>query len=61
MMQDAGVVVTGAGSAFPYKKDPEDKNIRLAPTYPSLEELQTAVDILCVCTKLAAAEKLLEE
>ncbi len=59
MMKDAGVTVTGAGSAFPYGKDPDDKNIRLAPTYPSLEELQTAMDILCVCTKLAAAEKLL--
>ena len=56
-MKDAGVVMTGAGSTYPYKRDPKDRNLRIAPTYPSLKELETAVDILCLCVKIAALEK----
>ena len=57
----AGVVLTPAGATYPYGKDPKDRNIRIAPTYPPVEELELAVSLLCLCTKLAAAEKLLAE
>ncbi|MBR6939883.1 MAG: aminotransferase [Clostridia bacterium] len=56
LCKEAGVVLTGAGAAFPYKKDPEDKNIRIAPTFPSCDELKTAVEILCLCAYIAALE-----
>ena len=52
---------TGAGATFPYKKDPDDKNIRLAPSFPPIDELKTAMDLFCLCVKLASAEKLLAE
>ena len=55
----AGVVMTGAGATFPGGVDPEDKNIRIAPSYPSVEELKEAARLLCLCTKLASVEKLL--
>ncbi len=61
LCKEAGVVLTGAGATFPYGKDPEDKNIRIAPTYPEVDELQTAMDLFVLCAKLAAAEKLLAE
>ena len=48
-----GVALTPAGSTYPYKKDPDDSNIRIAPTFPSVSELEIAVDALCVCVKLA--------
>ena len=57
LMKDAGVTLTDAGATYPYGIDPRDRNLRIAPTYPTCEELQTAIDILCVCVKLAAAEK----
>lgn len=58
---EAGVKMTGAGATFPYGKDPQDSNIRIAPTYPPVEELQTAVNLFCLCVKLASVEKLLAE
>lgn len=59
--KEAGVTLTGAGAPFPYGKDPKDSVIRVAPTYPSLEELKMATDIFAICVKLASIEKLLEE
>ena len=53
-------MLTGAGATFPYGIDPEDRNIRIAPTYPDVKELQTAMDLFVLCAKIAAAEKLLE-
>ena len=61
LAKDAGIALTGAGSAFPYKKDPEDKNIRLAPSFPSLDELEKAMDGVATCVLLAATEKALAE
>lgn len=52
----AGVVMTGAGATYPYGVDPEDSNIRIAPSYPSLDELDKAMHIFCVCMKVAALE-----
>ena len=46
---------------YPYGNDPDDKNIRIAPTFPPNDELRTAMDVFCICTKLAACEKLLEK
>ena len=56
----AGVTMTGAGATFPYGKDPSDSNIRIAPTYPSLEEVTAAMKLFTLCVKLVAAQKLLE-
>ena len=50
--------MTGAGATFPYGKDPEDSNIRIAPSLPPVAELEQAVEVLCTCLKLAALEKL---
>ncbi len=61
LAKEAGIALTGAGSAFPYKKDPEDKNIRLAPSFPSLGELEKAMDGVATCVLLAAAEKALAD
>ena len=53
---DVGVKLTSAGATFPYGKDPRDRNIRLAPTLPSLGEIEQAMQVLAVCIKLASAE-----
>lgn len=54
---DAGVTLTKAGASFPYGNDPRDRHLRIAPTYPSFEDLVQAVDILCLCVKAAVLEK----
>ena len=61
LCKECGLTLTGAGSAYPYHKDPQDSHLRIAPTYPSLDEVETASDLLCVCVKLAVIEKLLAE
>lgn len=61
LAQEAGVIFTKAGATYPYGKDPRDRNIRIAPTFPPLEELKTAIEILCVCVQLVCAKKLLSE
>ncbi|MDO4939700.1 MAG: aminotransferase [Lachnospiraceae bacterium] len=58
MCADAGVKLTGAGATYPYGKDPRDENIRIAPSLPPVEELKTATELLCLCTKIAAVEKM---
>ena len=54
---EAGVKLTAAGATFPYKNDPKDTNIRLAPTLPSIEEIKQAMNIVCLCIKLADMER----
>ncbi len=55
----AGVIMTGAGATYPYGKDPHDSNIRIAPTYPSLEDLRTAMQIFTLCVKLVSIDRML--
>lgn len=59
LAKDAGVTMTGAGATYPYKNDPADSNIRIAPTLPPLEELDQAMKVFVTCVKLASVEKLL--
>ena len=61
LMKGAGVTLTQVGATFPYGRDPEDSNLRIAPSFPEMSELKLATKILCTCTKIAAAEKLLAE
>ena len=56
---EAGVKFTGAGATFPYGKDPEDKNIRIAPSFPSISELHGSMEVFCLCQRIAAIEALL--
>ena len=58
LCKEAGVTMTGAGATFPYGKDPQDSNIRIAPSLPPVEELQQAAEVFCTCLKMAALEKL---
>ena len=59
LAKDAGIAVTEAGATFPYRKDPEDKNIRIAPSFPPLPELREAMNGLATCALLSATEALL--
>ena len=59
LAKDAGIAVTEAGASFPYRKDPDDANIRIAPSFPPLSDLSEAIDGLATCTLLAATEALL--
>lgn len=60
LAKEAGVILTSAGATYPYGNDPKDTNIRIAPSYPTCEELQVAMDLFCLCVKLAGVNKLLE-
>ena len=59
LCKESGVEMTPAGATFPYGMDPNDSNIRIAPSLPPVEELEKAMDVFCTCVKLAALEKLL--
>ena len=61
MCKDLGVVMTGAGATFPYGKDPKDSNIRIAPTFPSVEEMKEAAKVFVLCVKLVSVNKLLAD
>ncbi|MBQ4068158.1 MAG: aminotransferase class I/II-fold pyridoxal phosphate-dependent enzyme [Lachnospiraceae bacterium] len=60
MCKEAGVTLTGAGATYPYKKDPKDSNIRIAPSFPTDEEMRSAAEIFTLCVKLVSVNKLLE-
>ena len=60
LAKDAGIAVTEAGASFPYRRDPQDRNIRIAPSFPTLPDLEAAIDGLATCALLAGAEKLLD-
>ena len=59
--KEAGVVMTPAGATFPYGKDPQDSNIRIAPSFPTLEELKAATEVFALSVKLVSIDKILEE
>lgn len=59
--KEAGMVLTGAGATFPYGIDPRDSNIRIAPSFPTVQEMTVATELFVLCVKLASVEKLLEE
>ena len=61
LLKGAGVTMTPAGATFPYGMDPKDNNIRIAPTFPPVSELVAAMEIFCVCVKLASVEKLINK
>ncbi len=58
LCKEVGVTLTGAGATFPYGKDPDDSNLRIAPSLPPVEELEKAIKVLCTCLKMSALEKL---
>ena len=59
--KEAGITLTGAGAPFPYGNDPKDATIRIAPSYPSVDEMRQATEVFVCCVKLASVEKLLSE
>ena len=61
LARTAGVSLTEAGATFPYGCDPRDRNLRIAPSYPDLDELKTATHVLCQCVRQVSAETLLRE
>lgn len=60
LCKEAGVVLTTIGATFPYGNDPQDSNIRIAPSYPTIEELSKAMSLLCICVQIAAIEQILD-
>lgn len=60
LAKEAGVVLTNAGATYPYGKDPRDRNIRIAPSYPVVEELAEAMDIFVICVKIAGIENIIK-
>jgi hypothetical protein len=54
------MTLTGAGATYPYKNDPKDSNIRIAPSYPSLEEMSKAAALFTICVRLVSIDKILE-
>jgi DNA-binding transcriptional MocR family regulator len=61
MTAEAGVVMTPAGATFPYGMDPKDRNIRIAPSFPSIEELRKAIEVFCMCVQIASIDMILAE
>ena len=61
LCKECGVKLTDSGAAFPYGIDPDDKNIRIAPSYPTTEQLHTCIKVFCLCQRIAALETLLKE
>lgn len=61
LMKEAGVIMTTAGATYPYGIDPSDSNLRIAPSFPTPDELRAAMQVLCVCIKLATLEKMLNK
>ena len=59
LCKNAGLVLTTVGATYPYGVDPDDKNIRIAPTFPSVDNLEKAMEVFCLCAKLAAVEALI--
>ena len=61
LAKEAGVALTPAGATYPYRADPRDENIRIAPTFPTIRDVEEAIGVLCVCAKIAMAQKRTEE
>ncbi len=61
LLSEAGVNMTPAGATYPYGNDPKDSNLRIAPSYPSVEELKVAIELFCICAQIACVEKCLEK
>ena len=59
MAAEAGVILTSTGATYPYGKDPRDRNIRIAPTFPPLDELKNAIEVLCICVQIACIKKII--
>ncbi len=60
LAKEAGLSLTNAGATYPYGNDPDDSNIRIAPSYPTCDELEQAMELFCICVKLASVRKALE-